>query len=267
KMWVQALSQKYLKNDSVLMANYHHGDSYIWKGIVKAREAIGHDFGVRLGARNSSFWYFNWLGTGKLCNRVPYVHISDSNLMVADLWNHNTWNFDCLYMGLSNDLKEEISQVRIPAMPMGEDMILWKKNNDGKYTPSLLPTVPTHLSFDEWFLALLQFQNNAMPIAIFWSLWKWRNSFVFDQNPWPISMVHRQISIAVAEFMRWSAPGFAHMPSIITSKGRGAALSMEVMVCNRAVWVEVFVLRDDVGCWILVLQTRGSMVTALKLSF
>jgi hypothetical protein len=49
KLWVTVFSQKYLKGNSILSIIPHAGDSYVWRGILKARDAIREGFSIRLG--------------------------------------------------------------------------------------------------------------------------------------------------------------------------------------------------------------------------
>lgn len=95
KLWVRVLSDKYLKNESVLNAEHKQGESYVWRGIVRAKTAVANGYGVSLGDGSSSLWYSDWLGTGPLASRVPFVHITDTELRVADLWQGGVGIFGC----------------------------------------------------------------------------------------------------------------------------------------------------------------------------
>lgn len=63
QLWVQALSQKYLKWDSVLGGSYKNEDSYIWKGIILSKNFLACSYKPQLGDGKSSLWYENWLRT------------------------------------------------------------------------------------------------------------------------------------------------------------------------------------------------------------
>lgn len=136
KIWVKALSEKYLANDSVLVANYKYGDSYIWKGIIQAKNNIAAGFGAQLGSGTSSFWYDKWLGSGKLCLRVPFVHISDTAFTVADMWENGTWALSKLYTLLAPNICNEISDVPVPGLRQGSDELRWKSSPNGCYSTS-----------------------------------------------------------------------------------------------------------------------------------
>lgn len=68
KFWVTTLAHKYLQHESVLEGKYKPGDSYIWRSIVRAKNSVTQGFKPLMGSGESSLWYDNWLGTGKLCN-------------------------------------------------------------------------------------------------------------------------------------------------------------------------------------------------------
>lgn len=134
KLWVQVLTEKYCRTDFILTEQVRLGNSYVWRGILKARDAVQHGFGVKLGDGQSSLWYSNWLGTGKLACKVPFVHVTDTNLVVADLWQHGTWHFDRLYTILPEEMREDIENITVPAQPSGVDRVLWKEEDSGIYS-------------------------------------------------------------------------------------------------------------------------------------
>lgn len=82
-------------------------------------------FSPLLGEGGSSFWYENWLGTGKLCSRVPFLNISDSMLRLSDVWEGGRWKLESLYTILPNNIMNEIRVVRIPCTPAGRDTLRW----------------------------------------------------------------------------------------------------------------------------------------------
>lgn len=52
-LWAWVLLEKYVPNAIILAGNYKSGDSYIWKGIIQAKNNIVEGYG------SSSFWYHN----------------------------------------------------------------------------------------------------------------------------------------------------------------------------------------------------------------
>ena len=55
KLWVQLLSSKYLRENSLLNARRKNGDSYIWRSITKAIQALEDGYKIRIGNGNISF--------------------------------------------------------------------------------------------------------------------------------------------------------------------------------------------------------------------
>ncbi|KAJ1417617.1 Ribonuclease H domain [Sesbania bispinosa] len=129
------LSHKYLRGGSILGAKADNSASFIWKGILKAKEALRNGFMMKLGTCQISIWYDDWTGLGKLCDLVPYVHISDSNLLVNDLWRSGTWSLDHLATVILDEVKHVISCLPIPTenttMSVGWH---WKFSPDGLYS-------------------------------------------------------------------------------------------------------------------------------------
>ncbi|XP_019415559.1 PREDICTED: uncharacterized protein LOC109327034 [Lupinus angustifolius] len=85
------------------------------KGIVKATNMLRSGFRLHLGDGDLSLWYDNWSGLGLLCSMVVYVHISDTQLTVKDLWKDSTWDFNLLYTLIHVHVKEAIVQLIIPS--------------------------------------------------------------------------------------------------------------------------------------------------------
>jgi len=49
------------------------------------------------GKGHISVWYDKWIDNVYLCNVVPYVDISDTDLRLRDLFENEAWNFNKLY--------------------------------------------------------------------------------------------------------------------------------------------------------------------------
>lgn len=101
---------------------------------MKVKDQLAQGFGPHLGIGDSSIWYQNWLGTGKLCHKVPFDHISDIQLRVANICVNRSWNLDVLYTSLPPDISNAILHVKVPSENAGPDRIQWKATPDGNYT-------------------------------------------------------------------------------------------------------------------------------------
>ena len=69
--------------------------AYDWVDIISTCEFSGKvwavfnylkdGYKVRAGASEMSFWYDCWLSDGFLCEKVPYVNIQDTTLLIKDV--------------------------------------------------------------------------------------------------------------------------------------------------------------------------------------
>ncbi|KAJ1381244.1 putative ribonuclease H protein [Sesbania bispinosa] len=221
-----------MPNISILQATASQHDSYIWKGICKAKDMLKDGLSLRIGSGNSSLWYSIWSELGKICDLVDYVHISNSTLQVKDIWINGAWSFNNLATSIPNNIKEVIQRIPIPKICQIEDTWCWNKSTDGCY--SVKAEVWSRLgwiahsdfissSFMDWFLMFATGSDGVKFMIIYWWLWRWRNSFIFDPVPWPIDQVLRNIhfwfeecalqipaspiNMAVPRLVRWQPPG------------------------------------------------------------
>lgn len=73
-------------------------------------------------------------------------------------------------------------------------------------------SVPVTASLRYWLFSQLQVDSQTLFCAIIWNIWKWRNSFVFDQSPLQPGEVMRRIHHDVGEFHRWGRAKIQTMP-------------------------------------------------------
>ncbi|KAJ1399437.1 Ribonuclease H-like superfamily [Sesbania bispinosa] len=136
KLWVQVFTAKYSSNASILGAPVSNGSSHIWKSIVKAKVALRDGFNFRIGDGASSVWYCDWSGHGKLCNMVPYVHISDTTLCLQDLLVDNNWELSAIHIPLPPFVSDLFNLIRPVCVPSLSDCWLWTGNSNGVYSTS-----------------------------------------------------------------------------------------------------------------------------------
>ncbi|KAJ1387148.1 putative ribonuclease H protein [Sesbania bispinosa] len=87
---------------------------------------------MKFGAGNTSLWYEDWTGLGKLCQ---YVHIDDTTLTVRDLWNEGQWLFDLLATPIPVDFLTKITEIPIPPFTIDDvDKWCWSESSTGQYT-------------------------------------------------------------------------------------------------------------------------------------
>lgn len=100
-------------------------DSVIWKSITKVANLFRDRFHFKFGRGDISFWYDNRLPKGKLCNLVPFVHISYLELCVRDVYADGQWQFNMLSTSLPPDLIDSISFIPTAVGCVLDDVVVW----------------------------------------------------------------------------------------------------------------------------------------------
>ncbi|KAJ1430356.1 putative ribonuclease H protein [Sesbania bispinosa] len=129
--------------------------SFVWRSIIKAKEDLKEGFTMSLKSGFTSLWYSDWISLGKLCNVVPFVHISDTNLVVSDLCPEGAIRPARATTGFS----VAFGVVTMMAFGVGKNVR----------------------------------ESQALFLSTLWWSWKWRNNWVFDPHPWSVGFLIRQI--------------------------------------------------------------------------
>ncbi|XP_015973569.1 uncharacterized protein LOC107496758 [Arachis duranensis] len=106
KPWVALLRAKYLRNEGVLDGPVPCNASHVWKSISKAFGALKDAFSWCVGSLDQSFWFDNWSIEGPIAQDVPFVHISDSDLTIRDVWKDGQWNLLDIFSIIPEDVKQ-----------------------------------------------------------------------------------------------------------------------------------------------------------------
>nr|XP_025692546.1 uncharacterized protein LOC112794781 [Arachis hypogaea] len=125
KLWVQVLTHKYLQNSKDLGSNHCHNASTTWRNILKAYDILKEGFRWNVGNMQQSIWYDEWSPLGKLCELTSYVHISETNFSLADLWSNGTWEGDKLVTPISHEVKQFLHSLGPPLMSESEPGWIW----------------------------------------------------------------------------------------------------------------------------------------------
>lgn len=135
KLWVQVLTHKYIQG-SIWNTKSKGSSSIIWRSIPKAIEALGDGFIMRLLSGSTSFWYRDWTGLGALCNLVDYVHISDTQIILKQVWDNGNRALHRIVTPLPDDVNEAIYDMHIPVHPNDNlpDCWVWNGDQRGVYT-------------------------------------------------------------------------------------------------------------------------------------
>ncbi|KAJ1430774.1 Ribonuclease H-like superfamily [Sesbania bispinosa] len=134
KPWVQVFSSKYLKGDSVLNAKASPSCSSAWHGIILDLKELQAGFDPKINDGFSSFWYEDWTGHGKLCNAVDYVHISDTDLRVFDVFSPDVWDFRHLFTPLPPEFSHIFADIPGPTLLNSPDCFIWAPSPSGVYS-------------------------------------------------------------------------------------------------------------------------------------
>ncbi|KAJ1428203.1 Ribonuclease H-like superfamily [Sesbania bispinosa] len=242
-LWVQVLSHKYIKTCSLLSAPTPPTSSIVWRSIIKAKDALKNGYSMEFNSGATSVWYKDWTSLGCLCHQVPYVHISDTNMMVRDLWQNGAWDLSSTLTVIPDHILEIISHLPLPAQ-INEDADVWRwtTNTLIGYTARsgyywLLDSVrrdhnlgtwrwvwrlkalekvvwsrigiqdgETHDvgvgdNFRTWLIKNIRGPQESLFLSSLWWLWKWRNNIVFENHPWTIDSVVRNILVMKDEMI------------------------------------------------------------------
>jgi hypothetical protein len=159
KLWVQLLSDKYLQNSHIFEECAYIGASYIWRSITKAAAILKSGFITRVGCGNVSLWYARWLHKGRLCDRLPFVHISDTTLQICDVVQSEIWNFNLLATQIPLDIRLEMQSVILNNA--SADLLIWE------------PAISDTYSAKSAYTWVLDKDDNRLPHDPNWS-WIWK---------------------------------------------------------------------------------------------
>ncbi|XP_015957322.1 uncharacterized protein LOC107481560 [Arachis duranensis] len=98
---------------------------FLWKGqvdgrglsLVNWRTVITPNWCV--GSLDQSFWFDNWSIEGPIAQDVPFVHISDSDLTIRDVWKDGQWNLHDIFSIIPEDVKQRLNAYN-PDLNAGE---------------------------------------------------------------------------------------------------------------------------------------------------
>lgn len=97
---------------------------------MKALSTLKYGFEFRLEGENSSFWFSNWSGVGKLLEQVIYVDIHDHKMRVNDVYLDESWNFNSLYTNIPPIVCDLLKALPICLISLVADRLTWKGNLD-----------------------------------------------------------------------------------------------------------------------------------------
>lgn len=110
--------------------------SPIWRAMAKAADFLEDGFNLKFGNSQVSFWFDHWHPKGLLCNKVNYVHISDTDFKICDVWENGVWHLERLFTPMSEELRASIMNTVVWLHGDSNDCLAWNQDVSGSYKVS-----------------------------------------------------------------------------------------------------------------------------------
>uniref|UniRef100_A0A803Q980 Reverse transcriptase domain-containing protein n=1 Tax=Cannabis sativa TaxID=3483 RepID=A0A803Q980_CANSA len=138
--WAVALQARYFPRESFWSVQKKSGDSFIWRGILDARQVILQGSCMVIATGESiNLWcqpWIPWLSYEDFRELMESIRCKAPSLLsVADLMyrREKKWNSNYLCFLFGEDLGMRISQIQI-AQELGNDLLIWKEANRGVFS-------------------------------------------------------------------------------------------------------------------------------------
>ncbi|XP_057747767.1 uncharacterized protein LOC130966964 [Arachis stenosperma] len=208
KPWVALLRAKYLRNEGVLDGHVPCNASHVWKSISKAFGALKDAFSWCVGSLDQSFWFDNWNIEGPIAQDVPFVHISDSDLTIRDVWKdvqvldlaslHNAIPTAEFRLGRGLALSSTCHRCQ-----NGSESILHclRECPGAKEVWNLLGLYSDNSNLHDWLYRGVKSGDIFLFFSTIWWIWRSRNQDLFSiDDSWSVSKVVSLIRSSVREF-------------------------------------------------------------------
>ena len=130
------LSQKCRFSDKWPDLSSCRSASPTWRAIVCVGHLLDSLLRLKLGNGAASFWFDSWLQEGPLCKLIPYVHISDSDLSLKDVWRNWDWMLEALATPLSPEALNALRNCQVWLHQDSRDCKAWIHDTSSCYTVS-----------------------------------------------------------------------------------------------------------------------------------
>ncbi|XP_015946532.1 uncharacterized protein LOC107471560 [Arachis duranensis] len=226
KPWVALLRAKYLRNEGVLDGHVPCNASHVWKSISKAFSALKDSFSWCVGSLDQSFWFDNWSIEGPIAQDVPFVHISDSDLTIRDVWKDGQWNLHDIFSIIPEDVKQRLNaynsdlnagessaEFRLGRglalsstchrCQNGSESILHclRECPSAKEVWTLLGLYSDNSNLHDWLYRGARSGDAFLFFSTIWWIWRSRNHDLFNiDDSWSASKVVSLIRSSVREF-------------------------------------------------------------------
>ncbi|XP_030478283.1 uncharacterized protein LOC115695353 [Cannabis sativa] len=138
--WTVAFKAKYFPRDSFWSVKRRNSDSFVWKGILNARQVImkGSCTVIASGA-SIDIWHqpwIPWLNYEEFRDLMESIRDKAPGLRtVADLLIHRTgqWNSNYLCFLFGAEVGKKINTIQL-ATEFSDDLLIWKEANNGLFS-------------------------------------------------------------------------------------------------------------------------------------
>jgi len=132
KIWVQIWLDKYLKRDSIFYHRDYGGCSYTWSSIKMSAMVLQEGLSFHVGKGNIPMWYDRWSLRGIIAPLIDYVHFSDININIQDIFMNNIGNWNLVASPVPDWLKLEVESLFLNDEVKG--VTFWKDSTHGVYS-------------------------------------------------------------------------------------------------------------------------------------
>ncbi|KAA3472034.1 non-LTR retrotransposon transposase [Gossypium australe] len=137
-LWAHVLATKYkIKDYSPRSLIRKHGQSPIWRGIVKAAPTLSQgSTRVMAEGKETDFWDDSWFGYGRLIDQIQApIPMSIRHKKVADFWdNGHGWKWNEFAPFLPHKALLQLAPIALNLAPGEKDRLSWRHTPDGKFT-------------------------------------------------------------------------------------------------------------------------------------
>ncbi|KAM6552325.1 hypothetical protein CsatB_002133 [Cannabis sativa] len=138
--WTESYKAKYFPRDSFWSVQQRNSDSFVWKGILNARQLIlSGSCTIIASGESIDIWFqpwIPWLTYSEFRDLMEGIRAKAPGLRsVADLLFRRTkqWNSNYLCFLFGVELGTKISTIQI-ATDLNEDLLIWKQSNNGNFS-------------------------------------------------------------------------------------------------------------------------------------
>ncbi|XP_060211737.1 uncharacterized protein LOC132639298 [Lycium barbarum] len=166
-LWTEFMRAKYSQRVHPMARKWNYSQSHTWRRMMHIIHRVDHLIFWKIHSGNSSFWWDNWLGNGKLAD---FVDASTSiRIHVADFIIDGRWDVCKLSLCLPPDKVQEIQRVTISSTHL-KDQPVWTVSTDGRFNCRSAWNSVRECRNNTFFNRMIWHQKSPFKISFF--LWR-----------------------------------------------------------------------------------------------